>query len=184
MAKWQDSTLTRPKVLVADEIMSWLKNEGLRSLPFETGGILAGFRSENQVVITRASVVQDPRSGSTTYKLTASSATNALAKLKADAPEVVGYVGDWHTHPADAPPSHLDRASMTKVARSSSDIIALLVLTYSDSQFNRVHALLSQSTHAGRPHRRSDVLRTGTVEITDLTSHQLEHLAIQREAHR
>lgn len=98
-----------------------------RALPLETGGFLLGFYSARSIVV--AELVHVPDSGATRVSYERS---NELAAVELSerrrANQFLGYVGEWHSHPADRGPSWIDRRSIRRLAESSAMPIALVVL--------------------------------------------------------
>jgi integrative and conjugative element protein (TIGR02256 family) len=152
-------TAAAASVLLTQAALDDMINAGRQALPHETGGILAGFRAGSQVVITRVAVVLDNSSTRRDYHLRHQQAGHQLDLLRAAAGvAVVGYVGDWHTHPADLPPSPLDHHSLTGIATTSSDLVALLVLPFAAGQALAPQALVGRSSRGSRVStRRVDV---------------------------
>jgi integrative and conjugative element protein (TIGR02256 family) len=95
----------------------------------ETGGILLGWRSPDGIHVTSMLQVLDRRAGHTFYRRRKAPAEvllqSALAKLAPTSP--VGWVGEWHTHPAPVGPSWQDRRQMRRIAKKASGPLALLV---------------------------------------------------------
>lgn len=104
--------------------------DGRTALPRETGGILMGFRTPVAVVVTRMLTVPDPRSSPHSYLRRRRRAQAQMAATHTETPRVVGYVGEWHTHPEDEEPSRTDLRAIAETARLASDTVALLVLSY------------------------------------------------------
>jgi integrative and conjugative element protein (TIGR02256 family) len=102
--------------------------EGVAALPHEAGGILLGFRTPNLVVITRSISVADPHSSRRSYLRRQRHAQQRMTHGRGDAPSVVGYVGEWHTHPSDVGPSQTDLRALDAVARLAHGPVALIVL--------------------------------------------------------
>ncbi len=102
---------------------------GRRSLPRETGGILVGHRDGESVIVTRAIEVPSRVATRTSYRLDHDQAQAALNRVLSASPQdpLAGYVGEWHTHPADVGPSLIDRWSIASAARKSTAQIALVV---------------------------------------------------------
>lgn len=100
------------------------------ALPKETGGILLGFRTGEGVYVTGALEVADGRATSVSYRRSHRKATNQLAAVLALEPEgsPVGYVGEWHSHPAPQPPSRQDMVAIGATALAAGDDIVLVVL--------------------------------------------------------
>jgi integrative and conjugative element protein (TIGR02256 family) len=104
------------------------------AFPTETGGILLGFRAHDLVVVTRVHAVADPRATRFGYLRHRRRAQARMAVALSDALPVVGYVGEWHTHPADAGPSKTDLRAVGATARLAEGPVALIVLAGPDAQ--------------------------------------------------
>ncbi|MGW6695088.1 Mov34/MPN/PAD-1 family protein [Rhodococcus sp. NPDC054953] len=168
-----------PSVVVTDEAMHVMLTAGLTALPREIGGILAGFRAEDQVVVTRAAVVTDAGSSRRDYQLLKHHAADELTRLKAGAAPVVGFVGDWHTHPADVPPSSIDIASLEVVARAAGDMVALIVLPFADGKPRPAHGRVGCRLGSSRLIRRAQVsIHYAPISTTNTTASDLERSAM------
>lgn len=101
------------------------------ALPKETGGILIGYRTADGVFVTGAIEVRDRRATRTSYRRSHRQATKRLAEaLELEAPDSpVGYVGEWHSHPAPQPPSGQDLTALAETALVATDDIVLVVLS-------------------------------------------------------
>lgn len=101
------------------------------ALPNETGGVLIGWRGggpEGGCTVARAVEVPDARSGRCTYQREHAAADRALQQLLDRlADPALGYVGEWHSHPQDQPPSPQDRASIRGAARRAGEAVVLVV---------------------------------------------------------
>jgi integrative and conjugative element protein (TIGR02256 family) len=168
--------VTVPSVVLAADALVAMQRAGEAALPRETGGILAGFRSGESIVVTRALLVADPASTRVTYQLDRASAEAMLDDLRADAPPVVGFVGDWHTHPRDVPPSALDLESLAQSAVDSTDLVALLVLPYTGARPGFGYARVAAAGPARRARRRRSPVRVqpANLLLTDITAEALE----------
>lgn len=107
------------------------------ALPKETGGILLGYRTDQGVQATVALHVPDRRAGAATYRrsyrLAARALADALAAEPPDSP--VGYVGEWHSHPAPAGPSPIDLSVIADIAGASDDGVLLVVLSRDNAEW-------------------------------------------------
>jgi integrative and conjugative element protein (TIGR02256 family) len=102
------------------------------AFPNEAGGILLGWREPDAVVVVQLIEVVDPRASDTTYTRNHAHAEAALqrALTEADPGDPMGYVGEWHAHPAPQGPSRQDRRELRAIARLSQHPVALVVLAY------------------------------------------------------
>lgn len=118
-----------PRIALRDDARETIASETSQHLPRETGGILLGYHEDGTVVVTHALAVSGTESSSDRYirdDVLANAALGAfLAQRTADDP--VGYVGEWHSHPAPCGPSSIDDASLRAIAKVSDRPIALLV---------------------------------------------------------
>ncbi len=87
--------------------------------PIETGGILLGYRSGRSVRVVGAAEVADPDATAASFVLRRDAAQARLDEIRSFFPggSPVGFVGDWHVHPQDSPPSSVDRRSITRLGR-------------------------------------------------------------------
>lgn len=115
-------------ILIARSAFVAAVADGTTALPRETGGILLGFRTPENIVVTRALTVPDPSSSGHGYLRHHRRAQARMALDRGDAPIVVGYVGEWHTHPADVGPSRTDLRALGATARLAEGPVGLVVL--------------------------------------------------------
>jgi len=130
-------------LLISSTALEQATRDGAETLPLETGGILLGFRASDLIVITRTVTVPDPRSSRRSYLRRRGRAQSQMTAALQDAPAVVGYVGEWHTHPADHPPSSIDTTALGAIARSTTKPVALIVLARTTGSDWRHHALVA-----------------------------------------
>ncbi len=99
-----------------------------KALPNETGGILLGYRVGSDFTVTAALVVEGKRT-STSFVRDDVEANRLLAEfLEERAPtDPVGYIGEWHSHPAAVGPSSQDISSIRGIAKQHADPLILLV---------------------------------------------------------
>lgn len=103
--------------------------ETRKRLPAEAGGILLGYYENKNIVVTNALVVEGDSPSFTQYVRDDVKA-NALLRAFLDgraSDDPIGYVGEWHSHPAPRGPSRTDISAMHAIARASDRPIALLV---------------------------------------------------------
>jgi integrative and conjugative element protein (TIGR02256 family) len=117
-------------ILSADAAAS-IHNASWAAMPRETGGILIGWRGGTTrltVTVLTGLVVSDPAAAHTTYELNRDRAQAALDAFVARRHDPnLGYVGEWHSHPAPQPPSSQDLRSLRASARLAPGPIALVV---------------------------------------------------------
>lgn len=90
-----------------------------RADSIETGGILLGYGSGRAVRVVGVAEVADPDATETSFTLRRDAAQARLDEVRGHFPEgsPVGFVGDWHVHPRNSPPSSVDRRSMARLGR-------------------------------------------------------------------
>lgn len=103
--------------------------ETANRLPLETGGILLGYQENGTIVATHALVVEGQGATTNRYVRDDIRADEHLQEFLEQRAEddPIGYVGEWHSHPAPCGPSTVDHAAMRATAKVSSTPIALLV---------------------------------------------------------
>lgn len=101
-----------------------------QALPSETGGILLGHRVGKDVAVERLVEVIDTHANAASYRREHALAERALSSVLARESEssLLGYVGEWHTHPGPTEASSLDLRELRSIARASDQPIALVVL--------------------------------------------------------
>ena len=122
------------------DALAAMRTAGDLALPKETGGILLGFRSDVGVHITGVIEVPDPRATRNRYQRSHRRATTllsaALTGQPSDSP--IGYVGEWHTHPAPVGPSGVDLGALAATALAAADQITLVVLAREDEEWRPI----------------------------------------------
>lgn len=87
-----------------------------RSSPYESGGILIGVLRDGDAWIVMAVEVEDPTRGRSRFVIP-EGVTPAVVEIARQIDMRFGYVGDWHSHPADLPASPTDKGTLAKSAR-------------------------------------------------------------------
>jgi proteasome lid subunit RPN8/RPN11 len=83
--------------------------------PKETGGVLLGVLTRGRPWITTAAEV--PHAGAThTYYELGHGAAPAVVDTMTVLDQRIGYLGEWHSHPADVGPSAIDAKTMREIA--------------------------------------------------------------------
>ncbi|MGF0308941.1 Mov34/MPN/PAD-1 family protein [Rhodococcus sp. IEGM1428] len=135
----------RPQLSLTQQAHNALRAHARASRRCEYGGVLVGYRTQNGLHIEDALLVPDHTAARTHYLRRGRDATTVLAEyLDLQSDPVIGYVGEWHTHPAPAPPSAIDHAAMrlmsSKNKRPVALVVAALELNHRDIQ---LYAMLS-----------------------------------------
>lgn len=102
----------------------------------ETGGILLGWWEDGAIVIDSALEVVDKTATGTSWTRREAAAQSALdSALRRSENENLGYVGDWHCHPAPVGASPTDLRSLTRSSIHYVNPLALIV-RQSDQRMN------------------------------------------------
>lgn len=98
--------------------------------PNEIGGILVGWwESGKTAIVHEFLVVPDVRSGTNHYERGHKEAQKLLTELIDELQDPkIGYIGEWHSHPAPQPPSRTDRNAIVDIVRENIGPVALIVL--------------------------------------------------------
>jgi proteasome lid subunit RPN8/RPN11 len=104
------------RVFVAERVLEALRRSAEKARPLETGGILVGVLRDGEPWITSAVEVIDERRTSASFVIPYGVTPIAVeAAMEHDGR--VGYVGDWHSHPANVAASPTDKATLRREAR-------------------------------------------------------------------
>jgi len=100
------------------------------SLPRETGGVLAGWRTAEGLHVVQMLEVPSRKATRSRYVRSQRKANAVLDSYLRGLPPAspVGYVGDWHSHPEAQGASDTDLASIAEFAKNDGLPVALLVL--------------------------------------------------------
>lgn len=119
---------------------------GRSSSPSEAGGILLGWSTADGFELTDALVVPDTSASGTSYTRDSEAAQAVLDDVLAGEPDgsPLGYIGEWHTHPAPRRPSTTDVRSMRSIARRLSDRpVVLLVAAFGPGGGVELHGAIA-----------------------------------------
>lgn len=127
----------------------------------ETGGVLLGWRHDRGVYVQAAVQVPDARARHTLYRRRHRPAAEVLEAALVDLPagSPVGYVGEWHSHPAPTGPSWVDRREMRRISKQRTDAVGLLVCAY--DAHSRTWTPAGLVARRGRAEPADVVLRNG-----------------------
>lgn len=97
--------------------------------PAEVGGVMVGYRTENGIGVVELLPVP------TTFEIVgfhrsherATEALNAYLDVS-DADGLLGYVGEWHSHPSIHSASTQDLASLSSIASRSDSLVGMIVI--------------------------------------------------------
>lgn len=135
-------------VVISPQARDALKVAARASSEREHGGILIGYRDTHGITIDDIIEVPDATAARTRYLRREDQARRALTAYL-DRPgleQALGYVGEWHTHPAPASPSSTDYHAMRTMARRNRQPVALVVAALQpDRRDVHLYVLISNS---------------------------------------
>lgn len=133
----------------------------LKASPHELGGILVGWWEGNSTaVVVEFLPVADHAAGRAHYERRHALAQGALDGYLRDRDDSrLGYVGEWHSHPAPQPPSRIDRSELNAIVRQARKQVALVVLAIDERHAITAHGLIG---HPRWPRRTA--IETAVVE--------------------
>jgi hypothetical protein len=123
------------RVFVVEGVLESLRRSAEVSRPLETGGVLVGVLRDGEPWITAAVEVIDETRTSASFVIPYGATPLAVAAAQRQ-DDRVGYVGLWHSHPANVPASKTDKATLARDARRRSrlkKVPAILVVVRDSS---------------------------------------------------
>lgn len=105
----------RWRIWLSEEAEAVIKESAREAHPHETGGVLVGVLAGTRPWVTYAVHVPSPTSTGTSYEIPAGARRRAVNEARRMDPRL-GYLGDWHSHPADIEPSRCDATTMAHLA--------------------------------------------------------------------
>ncbi|MFW0774964.1 SAVED domain-containing protein [Paenarthrobacter nitroguajacolicus] len=124
--------------------------ESAKNLPTEAGGILLGYHESATVVVTHALTIASALATSNRYVRDDVKANASLKEFLKDRAkdDPVGYVGEWHSHPASVGPSPTDINALRAIAKTSPGPVAMIVC--STSHTAPFHGVIARRQRFGR----------------------------------
>lgn len=112
-------------------INSSLRILAQRAHPKETGGLVLGWWDGEIPRVSGIVEVPDPTAGYSQWRRDESAASTVLAiAMKTAKNSDVGYIGDWHSHPANVGPSRADISELKRASRQYSHALIMIVVRY------------------------------------------------------
>ncbi len=126
--------------------------------PNETGGILAGVYAHGRPWITNMVEIPTSKLSAVHYELPEGERPKAIAILRKNDSRI-GYLGEWHSHPANSGVSSLDKATMRDITKRREAVEPSTVLIVA----RRIddHYVLDASSWIGRFSRRVRFIMAG-----------------------
>lgn len=123
------TTASRGKVAgwISEEAKELLIRASASSHPMETGGILAGVLVNGRPWVTHVKEIPSKTRNHSSYVLPAGETSRGVESLRGSDYRV-GYLGDWHSHPANIGASPLDIRTLKQSARNGDTRTPLLIV--------------------------------------------------------
>lgn len=108
------------RVWLSDEAREVMISAAATAHAQETGGVLVGVvlgrgRGAGRPWVTQAVEMSSRKSGPSHYELPVGARERAVKRLRKNDSRL-GYLGDWHSHPADVAPSSTDAGSIASIS--------------------------------------------------------------------
>jgi proteasome lid subunit RPN8/RPN11 len=95
--------------------------------PLETGGVLVGVMAEDRPWVLAAIRVPNASGTQNSFLLPKGARPRLVAEYRKIEPKA-GYLGDWHTHPANSGPSKIDSQSLNLLANGKGKPLLILAI--------------------------------------------------------
>lgn len=116
--------------------------------PRETGGLLLGWWEAGMPHVHSAVEVSDPDAGRTHWTRHEQAAAHALETALARSAEPgLGYVGEWHSHPANVGPSSVDLRELRTISKQYPHPLVLAVVRRQGTIETRIASRGRLTTH-------------------------------------
>jgi proteasome lid subunit RPN8/RPN11 len=113
---WRVLRVRRPRCWLSEEAEEAIRRASREGHPDEAGGVLIGvYVRRRRPWIVKAVTVPSERRGHAHYVLPPDARPRAVDEARRH-DQRLGYIGDWHSHPADVDPSETDVETMRGLA--------------------------------------------------------------------
>ncbi|MDR6639428.1 SAVED domain-containing protein [Paenarthrobacter nitroguajacolicus] len=138
------------RIELRPEASQTISAESAKNLPTEAGGILLGYHESATIVVTHALTVSSALASTNRYVRDDVKANAILKEFLKDRAkdDLVGYVGEWHSHPASVGPSLIDINALRAIAKTSQGPVAMIVRATSDTA--PFHGVIARRQRFGR----------------------------------
>jgi hypothetical protein len=107
-----------PPVYVIEGALAEVEAFAETAAPFETGGLIVGVATDTSVWITAFVEIEVPERHLARFAIPAGATHPIIDRLRATDGRI-GYLGDWHSHPADIGPSGRDFSTLADLVVGS-----------------------------------------------------------------
>jgi hypothetical protein len=153
------------RVWIAEEAAATITRAAAVARPNETGGVLVGVHTHgSRPWVTHAAELRSPKATGTFYEVPIGARRKAVTRLRRRDPRL-GYLGEWHVHPADLAPSSVDTETIARLAAdpdAGCDRPLLLVARRTPTGY-----LLDARQLSRRTLQELQIIATGPIEATD-----------------
>jgi proteasome lid subunit RPN8/RPN11 len=109
----------RPRAWLSDEAAASIRLAAASAHPSEAGGILLGvYTGRRRPWIVRAPVIPSEHAANAYYEIPANARPHVVDRARSR-DDRLGYLGEWHSHPADVGPSAQDCETLKRIALDS-----------------------------------------------------------------
>lgn len=136
--------MTRPKsIQLSPDAYDTIARASMQTPKRETGGFLLGHREGGVIVVVHAVHVPSLHATLTRYVREETESHRQLEEFRSKHPvdEPDGYIGEWHSHTANAGPSSIDRSTMIDIAKEIPGPLALIVWVPGNPRLFHGHAV-------------------------------------------
>lgn len=135
----------RGLVTVGEQAEVRMTFEARRTSGVETGGIIIGCPTSEGFYAHDVLVLPDKNAGYAHFTRDEGTAQEALDDYRATSDDDrLGYIGEWHTHPAPVGPSSTDRNTMNRFGRTFQQPLLLLVVALQPDNDVQFHATITR----------------------------------------
>jgi hypothetical protein len=104
------------RVWIAEEAAATSTHAAAAAHPRETGGVLVGVHTHgSRPWVTHIVELRSRKATGTFYEVPAGMRRKAILRLR-ERDQRLGYLGEWHVHPADVEPSPVDTETIARLA--------------------------------------------------------------------
>lgn len=118
---------TLAQLLMTEKAMHNISAASENAHPLETGGVLLGVLAGGTPWVVVAEELPSRDAGRNHYRLPADRTRSAVARARVTDARI-GYLGDWHSHPADIEPSRPDIRTLRHLQEVVDGLVAPLIV--------------------------------------------------------
>jgi proteasome lid subunit RPN8/RPN11 len=148
---------------VSEHAQEVIRQAARRAVPDETGGVLLGAVVDRRLVVAEAVEIKDRNATPISYRVGEGKIADEVARSR-DRDPLLGYVGEWHSHPLGTGPSPKDAVMMLNIAAESDTNPPVLLLVHPQEDIGKdLHGFVA--TAAGL--KKAELSTTGGLPRDD-----------------